>query len=341
MEHAMVADAPVFRIGFAAMASDCEVMLAAPDAATARSLAWVAIDEVRRIEAAYSRYRSDSILSRINAAAGQCEVEIDQETDALLDYAGDLYQSSGGLFDITSGVLRKAWNFREARVPTPAELEPLLALTGWDKVERSPGRVRLALPGMELDFGGFGKEYAADRAAVLLRGAGVEHGYVNLGGDLRVIGPQPDGAPWLIAIRHPRELERTVASIEVHSGALASSGDYERYIVVDGRRYCHVLNPVDGMSVDYWRSVSVLAPFAIAAGSYATIAMLKGEAGLEFLEESGLGFLAIDHEGRMFSRAVTGSNGAVLPADDSISARASSPGQGRTRPGSMLGNQAR
>ncbi|HEU4851184.1 MAG TPA: FAD:protein FMN transferase [Telluria sp.] len=318
MELPMVAGAPVFRIAFVAMASDCEVMLAAPDAATARSLAWVAIDEVRRIEAAYSRYRSDSILSRINAAAGQVEVETDPETDSLLDYAGDLYHSSGGLFDITSGVLRKAWNFREARVPTRAELAPLLALTGWDKVERSPGRVRLALPGMELDFGGFGKEYAADRAAVLLRGAGVGHGYVNLGGDLRVIGPQPDGTPWLIAIRHPRELELTVASIEVHSGALASSGDYERYVMVDGRRYCHVLNPADGMSVDYWRSVSVLAPFAIAAGSYATITMLKGEAGLEFLEESGLGFLAIDHAGRMFSRAVSGANGAVLPATESM-----------------------
>lgn len=300
----MVATMPVFRIEFTAMASECEVMLAATDAASARTLAQYAIAEVRRIEAAYSRYRADSIVSRINAAAGLADVATDAETDALLDYADTLHASSGGLFDITSGVLRQAWNFRDNRVPTRDQLAPLLARTGWRHVMRSPGRVRLALPGMELDFGGFGKEYAADRAATLLQAAGVRHGYVNLGGDLRVIGPQPDGSPWRIAIRHPRSPGQDLGSIDVHAGALASSGDYERFIEVGGRRYCHVLNPVDGMSVDYWQSVSVLAPFAIAAGSYATVAMLKAGDGLAFLEESGLAFLAIDHAGRVFSRTV-------------------------------------
>ena len=309
MDHAMVAEAEVYRIGFAAMASECEVMLAAASEHAARAVAGQAIAEVRRIESAYSRYRPDSIVSRINAAAGKSAIETDEETDALLDYADALHASSGGLFDITSGVLRRAWNFREKRVPAAVELAPLLALTGWDKVERTPGLVRLAVEGMELDFGGFGKEYAADRAAMLLRAAGVRHGYVNLGGDLRVIGPQPDGTPWRIAIRHPRDPDAVAGSIDVHAGALASSGDYERFIEVNGKRYCHVLNPVDGMSVDYWQSVSVVAPVAIAAGSYATVAMLMGAGGLAFLEESGLGFLAVDHAGRTFSR------NTVVPAN--------------------------
>ncbi|HYE41732.1 MAG TPA: FAD:protein FMN transferase, partial [Ramlibacter sp.] len=207
----------MYRIAFTAMASECEVMLAAGDEDAARALAGRGIDEVRRIEAAYSRYRADSIVSRINAAAGHADVATDAETDALLDYAGALHASSGGMFDITSGVLRRAWNFRAQRVPSREELAPLLALTGWDKVVRSPGRVRLALPGMELDFGGFGKEYAADRAAMLLHMAGARHGYVNLGGDLRVVGPQPDGSPWRIAIRHPRDPEAIAASIDVHA----------------------------------------------------------------------------------------------------------------------------
>lgn len=291
-----------YRIGFTAMASECEVMLAAASADAARALAWQAIGEIRRIESAYSRYRPDSIVSRINAAAGKADTPTDEETDALLDYADALHARSDGLFDITSGVLRRAWNFREQRVPSRAELAPLLALTGWDKVVRAPGRVRLAIEGMELDFGGFGKEYAADRAAMLLRAAGVRHGYVNLGGDLRVIGPRPDGSPWRIAIRHPRDPDAVAGSIDVVEGALASSGDYERFIEVGGKRYCHVLNPFDGMSADYWQSVSVVAPVAIAAGSYATVAMLKGEGGLAFLEASGLGYLAIDHAGRTFSR---------------------------------------
>lgn len=290
-----------FGVPFAAMASDCEVRLAAASQDAAVQLAQVAIDEVRRIEAAYSRYRPETIVSRINANAGGDWVDVDAETEALLDYAATLHAASGGLFDITSGVLRRAWDFRAARVPQQEQLAPLLALIGWDKVERAPGRVRLALVGMELDFGGFGKEYAADRAAALLAAHGVKHGYVNLGGDLHVIGPQPDGTPWQIGIQDPRNAQQLCASIPVQSGALATSGDYERYFECDGRRYCHVLDPHSGYPVSHWRSVSVLAPLAVAAGSYATIAMLRQQEGLAFLEESGLAFLAIDHQGKTYT----------------------------------------
>lgn len=290
-----------FGVPFAAMASDCEVRLAAPAQDAAVRLAQAAIDEVRRIETAYSRYRPETVVSRINANAGGDWVDVDAETEALLDYAATLHAASGGLFDITSGVLRRAWDFRAARVPHQEQLTPLLALIGWDKVERTPGRVRLALAGMELDFGGFGKEYAADRAAALLAAQGVRHGYVNLGGDLHVIGPQPDGTPWQIGIQDPRNAQALCASIPVQSGALATSGDYERYFECGGQRYCHVLDPRSGIPVSYWRSVSVLAPLAVAAGSYATIAMLRQQQGLAFLEESGLAYLAIDHQGKTYT----------------------------------------
>jgi thiamine biosynthesis lipoprotein len=291
-----------FGVPFAAMASDCEVRLGAAGQDAAVQLAQVAIDEVRRIEATYSRYRPETIVSRINANAGGDWVSVDAETEALLDYAATLHAASGGAFDITSGVLRRAWDFRAARVPQHEQLAPLLALIGWDKVEREPGRVRLALAGMELDFGGFGKEYAADRAAALLAAQGVRHGYVNLGGDLHVIGPQPDGTPWQIGIQDPRDAQMLCASIPVQSGALATSGDYERFFECEGRRYCHVLDPRSGYPVAHWRSVSVLAPLAIAAGSYATIAMLRQDEALALLDDSGLAYMAIDHRGHTFSR---------------------------------------
>jgi thiamine biosynthesis lipoprotein len=191
-------------------------------------------------------------------------------------------------------------------VPSAPELAPLLALIGWDKVQRAPGKVRLALAGMELDFGGFGKEYAADRAAALLEQGGVRHGYVNLGGDLRVVGPQPDGQPWLIGIQHPRDPGACVASIAVSQGALATSGDYERYFDLDGRRYCHVLDPGTAMPVSHWQSVSVLAPLAVLAGSVSTIAMLKEEHGLAFLAASGVSYLAIDHAGQTHHHRISG-----------------------------------
>jgi FAD:protein FMN transferase len=281
------------------MACDCVVHLGARDAAHASALAQPAIEEVRRIEAKFSRYRSDTIVAAINAGAGRDWVEIDPETEALFAYADALYASSGGLFDITSGVLRRAWNFRQPHCPQAGELAPLLELIGWDKVERAPGRIRLPLAGMEIDFGGFGKEYAADRAAALL---GRQAGYVNLGGDLRVVGPQANALAWRIGIQDPRDANSLAATIPVLSGALATSGDYERFFDLDGRRYCHILDPRTGMPAEYWRSVSVLAPVAIAAGSYATIAMLLQEAALAFLDESGLAYLAIDRDGRIHSR---------------------------------------
>lgn len=293
---------PVFTIEFQAMASRCEIRLAAASGAEARALAEPALEEVRRIEAKYSRYRADSIVSRINAAAGAGPVACDEETVALLDYADAVYASSGGRFDITSGVLRRAWDFRLGTLPSPQTLGGLLPLVGWEHVRRDSGSVMLAKAGMELDFGGFGKEYAVDRAAEILLAQGVQHGYVNLGGDMRFLGPRPDGEEWSIGIQHPRNAQATVASVPFNRGALATSGDYERFFEVDGRRYCHVLDPRSGMPVTYWRSVSVVSPMAIAAGSCSTTAMLLERDGLDFLEQSGLSFLAIDQDGQIYRR---------------------------------------
>ena len=288
-----------FDIPFRAMGSACSVCVVAQDLPRARALAQHAIDEVARIETKYSRYRADSALSRINAAAGADWVAVDAETEALLDYAALQVQASGGLFDPTSGILRRVWDFKTPRVPTADELAPVLALIGWDGVEREPGRVRLARAGMELDFGGFGKEYAADRAATALRAAGASEGYVNLGGDFHVFGPRPDGAPWTIAIQHPRNPRGTVASIQVRQGGLTTSGDYERYFELDGRRYCHILNPRTGMPVQGLQGVSVLAPSALAAGSLCTLAMLHEAQGQALLDTLGVPYLLVDAAGQL------------------------------------------
>ncbi|EAT59556.1 FAD:protein FMN transferase [Chlorobium ferrooxidans] len=290
----------IFRFRFQAMKSNCEVVLVAESKNKGQAIAAHAIAEVSRIERIYSRYRPESIVSRINAAAGQDSVSCDTETITLLQYADKLYETSSGLFDITSGVLRKAWNFSEAAVPSPETLSSLLPLVDWKRVEQKDDRVHLPVAGMELDFGGFGKEYAADRAAAVIHGKGVKSGYVNLAGDIRVIGPKPDGTPWVIGIQDPRHRERTIASIPLYSGALATSGDYERFFEADGKRYCHIIHPRKGYPVTYWRSVTVVAPLAITAGSYSTIAMLKEDDGLAFLKDSGMDYLAVDKFGRIY-----------------------------------------
>ena len=297
---------PVHHIPFQAMASTCEVVLDAPTLADAQRQAQPGIDEVLRIERSYSRYRPDSIVARINAAAGVDWVDCDAETLSLLNFADQLHQQSGGLFDITSGVLRRAWNFAQskdqAQLPTTDQIDALLPLIGWAQVQRDGQRIRLPRAGMELDFGGFGKEYAADRAAALLQRTGVLHGYVNLGGDMRLMGPKPDGSPWVMGIQHPRERDQLLATQQLTTGGLATSGDYERFMVVDGQRYCHLLNPHTGWPVGHWRTVSVTAPLAVVAGCVATIAMLQGPQGLEFLRQSGHPFMAMAHDGQVHTQ---------------------------------------
>ena len=300
----------LYRFAFEAMAGPAEITLATDDGRRAGLLIELACAEIRRIEDKYSRYRSDSVVTRINVAAGQSWVACDAETQSLFDYAEALYQASDGLFDITSGVLRRAWDFRTQRIPSAADLNALRGLIGWRRVERQAGRIRLPLVGMEIDFGGFGKEYAADRAAALLLEGGAGHGLVNLAGDMRILGPKPDGAPWCLGIRDPRDPARVIADIEVASGALATSGDYERYFEADGRRYCHIIDPNTALPVDHWRSVSVVAPLAIVAGSHATIAMLKQSAARAYLDGLGLPFLAYDGDGHCHRR--NGQSGPTL-----------------------------
>lgn len=282
------------------MACACEIVLDCEDPTWAQAQAQRAMQEVVRIEGKYSRYRPDSVVSRINAQAGQEAVECDAETLCLLDFAAHMHRQSDGLFDITSGVLRRAWRFDQAKLPEPAQLEHLLPLVGWAQVERQDSRVRLPTPGMEIDFGGFGKEYAADRAAALLRQAGADHGYVNLGGDLCLMGPRADGSAWLMGIQHPRQSDQVLATQAMQRGALATSGDYERFMQVQGQRYCHLLNPRNGWPVSHWQSISVLAPLAVMAGGLSTVAMLKEDQGLDYLRASGCAYLAVDAHGHIF-----------------------------------------
>ena len=284
------------------MAADNELQIHCGDATLARAAASRAMEEVARIEVKYSRYRPESLLSRVNAEAGGDFLEVDEETERLLDYADTCVRQSEGAFDPTSGVLRRAWNFETERLPSDEELARLMPLVGWRWLERRPGRVRLAQPGMQLDFGGFGKEYAVDRAAFMLRAAGIESAIVNLAGDVCVLAPHPDGEPWQVGIRHPRRKHGVIATVPVSSGAVATSGDYERFMEVDGVRHCHILDPRTGRSARGFQSVSVLAPSCLVAGSATTIAMLKGrEAGLAWLADLGLPYLAVIEDGSVVS----------------------------------------
>ena len=290
------------------MASEHELLLWSDDEARATRAAEAAIADVHRIEAKYTRYRDDSVTIRINRAAGGAAVAIDAETAALLAYADECHRLSGGRFDLTSGVLHRVWDFRRKppQVPDGAALAAATALIGWSRVEWDERAVRLPEAGMEIDFGGIGKEYAADRAATVCVEHGIRHGLVNLGGDVRATGPQPDGAPWRVGIRHPRREGAAIATVRLESGAVATSGDYERFFEIAGQRYCHILDPRTGRPVVHWRSISVVAPLCVVAGSCATIAMLMGPDAESFLRGQGLRYVAVDADGTLRGAAAEG-----------------------------------
>jgi thiamine biosynthesis lipoprotein len=254
--------------------------------------------EVRRLESKYSRYLQGSLTSQINANAGGTKpTPIDEETASLLDYADTLYRESDGLFDLTSGVLRQAWNFKEGGLPEQHQLDSLLPLIGWDKVQWDQSSILLTEPGMEIDFGGCVKEYAADSAVSTLRRQDIDHALVDLSGDIAVTGPQANASHWQVGIRHPRKQTHAIAQVSLSKGGLASSGDYERCLEIDGRRYAHILNPQTGWPVEGLIAVSVLSQQCLVAGSSATIAMLKPEQeALQWLDELGLPWLAVDSQ---------------------------------------------
>ncbi|MFO0691393.1 MAG: FAD:protein FMN transferase [Myxococcota bacterium] len=310
----------LLRLRFRAMGSPCELQLYGPSRHRLEEIARRCVDEVTRLERKYSRFRDDSLAAAIDRSAGDPRgLEVDEETAALLDFAQTAHRESDGRFDPTSGVLRRVWDFRSNRLPDPAELARVRTLVGWSKLRWERPRLVLPIPGMQIDFGGFVKEYAADRAAALCREAGLESGLVDLGGDLAVVGPHPDGSPWQVGIRHPRRPGVAIARIAVASGGIATSGDYERCMIVDGVRHPHLLDPRTGESFRGGpASVSVTAPLCLLAGAATTIAMLHDEArSLDFLARLGLPHLVIGQDGRT-SGSVQLASGAARREHDEI-----------------------
>jgi thiamine biosynthesis lipoprotein len=274
------------------MASPCEVHVAGGDRSLAERALAVAAAEAARIEAKFSRYRRGNVIDAINTAQGRT-VTVDDETARLLDYAAQLFELSDGKFDITSGVLRRAWRFDGSdRLPSREAVAALLPIVGWDKVHwRSP---ELTLPaGMEIDLGGIGKEYAVDRAAALVRPLST-HCLVNFGGDLLALGPQADGQPWRVGIESIAESATAAHHIELAVGALATSGDARRYLLKDGVRYGHILDPATGWPVaGAPRSITVAADSCTQAGMLATLALLQGEDAEAYLSAQGVQFWAL------------------------------------------------
>lgn len=307
-----------YSVLFNAMASPCEVIIQTTDEHLASTVGDTVATEVWRIEDKYSRYDPKSLCSEINNNAGK-SVAIDEETFQLLTFADQCYQLSDGLFDISSGVLRNVWSFQGQRnsqtnsnssltpnfkFPTSAQIAAIMCNVGWEKINFDHHQITLS-KGMEIDFGGIGKEYAVDRGIILAKQLTNQPVLVNLGGDLAVTGARLNNETWQVAIEHPdvdNMLTKTTPFgkenpidmiVSLKSGALATSGDAKRFLINNGKRYGHILNAKTGWPIAKApRSITVVAPQCIQAGILATLALLQGSDAEAFLTDQDIKFWA-------------------------------------------------
>lgn len=249
----------------------------------------LAYQEMHRLEGLLSRHRATSEVARINLAAGAGPVPVSPETLLLIDQAREFGELTDGAFDITVAPLLKLWRFAEGggQVPPEESLRAAAALVDFRRVvaDRGAGTVYLPVSGTEIDLGGIAKGYVVDRAVSVLRTNGITSASVDAGGDIRVIGGKPDGSPWRIGVRHPRERERIIAVLELRDSAVVTSGDYERYFLLDGTRYHHILDPDTGRPAAGLASVTVVAADATTADALSTAVFVMGrERGLALIE---------------------------------------------------------
>lgn len=274
------------RIRFQAMASPCELIVAgAADDALLHHLAATAVSEAARIEKKWSRYRTDNLVHQINHAQG-LPVEVDEETARLIDFGAWLHERSEGRFDLTSGVLRRLWRFDGSnRLPEPDAVAALMRSVGWSRVHWQNSVLQMPA-GMEIDFGGIGKEYAVDRCLGLLRQIADLPLLLNFGGDLAANRPRPDGQAWQVGIEAAH-----APGIRLQAGGVATSGDSYRFLLHAGRRYSHILDARSGWPVeDAARTVTVAASTCTEAGVHTTLAMLQGPGAEDYLRREGVDY---------------------------------------------------
>lgn len=282
---------PLRRLRFRAMGTACEVQYPCDNDGVAGAFNAEAHNWVARFEARCTRFRSDSVVGRINVAAGTGEwIEIDEEMDRFLEVCDFLHSMTGGVLDATAGPLARLWDYKATppRVPSAAEIASARALVGWPKVERRPGAVRLPQRGMEIDFGGWGKEFAVDQVNALAQSYGFTSALVDFGHDIAAFGTPPGRPAWHVGLEDPERPGTLAGSIAVLNCGVASSGDYLRGFTVEGRRYGHILDPRTGRPADRGcRQVTVVAPTCLQAGVLATTAFILGPVeGLRLIQDT-------------------------------------------------------
>ena len=267
-----------------------------------------AIEEIRRIEKLFTTFDENSQTNLINRNAGLAAVKVDREMFELIQRSKRISDITQGAFDITYGSIDKQlWNFDKnmTALPDAVTAKKLVRLINYKNVllDEKKCTVFLKERGMRIGFGGIGKGYAAERAKMILQQNGVKSGIVNAVGDLVVWGSQPNGKPWTIGIADPNSVRQQFSHLDITNMAVATSGNYEKFAMINGKKYSHTIDPKTGMPVRGIKSVTIICPNAEVADAMATPVMIMGiKVGLDMINQiKGIGCIIIDDNDKIYT----------------------------------------
>ncbi len=272
------------------MGSRFDITVVAADSITGEQNIDTIIAEVSRIENLISDWKPDSQISQVNSQAGIAPVKVDREVFELAKRAIHFSEITNGAFDISFAAMDRIWKFDGSMtaMPSPEAVKKSVEKVGYKNIvlDSVHSSIFLRLKGMKIGFGALGEGYAADKCRQMMLDKGIEAGIVNGSGDMSTWGKQPDGSYWRIGMTNPMKKDEIFAVIPLHETAIVTSGSYEKFVMLDGKRYAHIINPATGYPATGLTSVTVLGPSAEMANGFSTSLMVLGkEAGLALINQ--------------------------------------------------------
>jgi thiamine biosynthesis lipoprotein len=290
------------------MGNTFEITVVAEEERWAQEKIDLAVAEISRIEKLLTTFDENSQTNQINRQAGISAVKVDREVFDLIQRAIRISGVTDGAFDITYGSIdKRLWNFDRSMttLPDEATAKAMVRLINYRNIILNVENCSVLLKekGMRIGFGGIGKGYAAEMAKALLKREGVTSGIVNASGDLTTWGLQPDNSPWTIGIAHPDNAHLPFSYMNITDMAVATSGNYEKYITINGKRYSHTIDPKTGLPVTGIKSVTIISPNAEIADAMATPVTIMGiRAGLNMINQiTYLGCIIIDDHNNIYT----------------------------------------
>ncbi|WP_229367886.1 FAD:protein FMN transferase [Fibrisoma limi] len=289
------------------MGSRFDITIVAADSLAAERHIDMMIAEVTRIENLISDWKSDTQISRVNQNAGIAPVQVDPEVFALTERALHFSRLTNGAFDISFAAMDRIWKFDGSmtEMPSPEAVKKSVERVGYQNIvlDRTHSTIFLKKKGMKIGFGALGEGYAADRCRDMMLALGIKAGIVNGSGDMSTWGKQPDGSDWVIGITNPLRKDTLLAVVPLRQSAVVTSGSYEKFVVFNGKRYAHIINPKTGYPATGVSSVTVFGPSAETANGFSTSLMVLGkDAGLKLIRKyPQYQYILVTDEGQIYS----------------------------------------